>query len=85
MNDTTDKMERDGQGKVVLTGTQFKVVATRDYHFDHGYSVTEAAREALNGMRGKTPEFVEWLSQGTLTLTDKGKVVDVEQGEPANA
>jgi hypothetical protein len=69
------KIEND---QPVLSDTEFDTTARRDYYLDAGDSPTEAARSALDAMKGrKTKKFVEWLSKGTLTL-DHGEVVDVQ-------
>lgn len=68
------KIEND---KPVLNTHEFDTTAFRDRRIDAGDSVTEAARDALAVMQGrKTKQFVEWLSQDTLTL-QSGEVVDV--------
>jgi hypothetical protein len=71
-------MKRNGKGEVSLTQPEFEVTAMRDYLFDQGVSVKEAAREALKnpGLKRPTKPFVAWLSQETLTV-ENGEVVDV--------
>ena len=77
-------MKKNGKGEVSLTQPEFEVTAMRDYLFDQGMTVTEAARDALQnpGLKRPTKPFVAWLSQDTLTV-ENGEVVDVPAEAPA--
>jgi len=73
---------KQSNGEVTLTQPEFAVTAMRDYLFDQGESVTEAARQALEepGLKRPSKTFVAWLSQDTLTV-ENGKIVDVSVSE----
>lgn len=74
-------------GEVTLTEKEAVVAAERNLLMDQHYTVQSSALSALDHFKGKpSKKFVEWLSEGTLTITD-GEVVKVEpaEAEPAPA
>lgn len=77
-------MKRNDDGQAVLTDKEQGAYSHREYLTGtHHLGVTEAAEQALGVYDGKpTKEFVDWLSNHTLTIV-KGEVKRVE--EPANA
>lgn len=65
--------------KVSLTKSEADVTEVRDVLVAGGESKKDAARMALAQMSGRvTAKFVEWLSDGTLTLHN-GEVEEVKE------
>jgi len=69
MTDTITTEDRD------LTKKEKEVKEVFDLMLDEGIDKTTAARYSVTAMPRAKPEFVEWLSEGTLTKV-KGQVVE---------